>query len=300
MREKHSKASFEQVYQVKDLLGKGGFGKVYYGTRIHDMKEVAIKHVGKNKVTEWTVMNDQKVPMELKLLYSVQSVNGVIKLLDFFERSDSFIYVLERPSCFKDLFDFITEQGALEEKLAVNFFKQVVQTVIDCHAKGIVHRDIKDENLIIDLVTGQLKLIDFGSGGFWKEDAYTDFAGTRVYSPPEWIRYSRYHANPATVWSLGILLFDMVQGNIPFEEDEEICNAKLHFHKEISPECKDLIQSCLRVQLSSRIQLNNIHTHPWMTSNTHFTPSSSLSSSSRLSESYGDSHPSSTSSNGSV
>ena len=122
-------------------------------------------------------LSGRKVPLELKLLHSVQSVEGVIKLLDFYERPDSFIYVMERPASSKDLFDLITEKGVLQEQLARNFFRQVVEIVLACHSKGIVHRDLKDENLIVDFKTGRLKLIDFGSGAYYKEEPYTDFDG---------------------------------------------------------------------------------------------------------------------------
>merc|ERR1712079_285306 len=262
--EKKQRIPFERAYRVGEVLGKGGFGTVYAGTRFSDGKQVAIKHVARAKVTGWTETEGRRVPLELKLLNAVQDIDGVIQLLDFYERNDSFIYILERPTNSKDLFDFITEKRLLDEDLARNFFRQIVATVSACHKAGVVHRDIKDENLIVDLNTGTLKLIDFGSGAFYKEEDFTDFDGTRVYAPPEWIQIQRYKANPLSVWSLGILLFDMVCGDIPFEKDEQICNAELVFRKNISDECKDLVKSCLRIRPADRIQLEAIQSHPWM------------------------------------
>jgi serine/threonine protein kinase len=175
--------------------------------------------------------------------------------------------VLERPANAKDLFDFITEKGALDEELVVKFFRQIVTTIIACHHHGVVHRDLKDENLLMDLKTGKLSLIDFGAFIKEEEQAFTDFDGMHVYVPTEWICCACYQASPATFWSLGILLFDMVQGNIPFEKDKEICSAELRYRKDfVLDEVKDLIRSCLCIRPKDSISLEDILHHSWMTS----------------------------------
>ncbi|RMB97313.1 hypothetical protein DUI87_26209 [Hirundo rustica rustica] len=176
------------------------------------------------------------VLMEIVLMEKVRSgCYNIIQLLDWFEQPDGFALVMERPEQSQDLLEFLLERDVLCKEMARWIFCQVLEAVQHCTACGVLHRDIKLENLLVDPESGDVKLIDFGCGTFHQEQAYTQFAGTRVYSPPEWICLGYYHGHAATVWSLGMLLYVMVCGSLPFQEDRDIMWQQLFFTRQLSP-----------------------------------------------------------------
>jgi len=254
---------FHKLYKIDSVIGKGGFGTVFSATRKKDKMQVAVKEVYKAKIIKKTA--DGKTPLEVALMEQVQNVVGVINIIDFFELPESFFIVMEKFHC-QDLFDYISERGALTEDKAKNIFKQLLETVLMCHNNGVLHRDIKDENILIDVKTEKIKLIDFGSATYLHDGLYNDFEGTRVYAPPEWIKYRRYTADGLTVWSLGILLHDMLCGDIPFETDSQIVLGLPDWGDDsrLSAECRDLLTSCLHTDPTQRTPLEDLPNHPWL------------------------------------
>jgi serine/threonine protein kinase len=146
--------------------------------------QVAIKYVWKDKVPSWAELNGRPVPMEVWLMTQLRHVTGCVALLDWHERSDSFVLVLERPMPCRDLFDVITQRGTLPEHVARHFTRQLVATLRDVHAAGVLHGDVKDENVLVELPHGRVRLIDFGSGDLLDPDpaaTYTHYDGMLLF-----------------------------------------------------------------------------------------------------------------------
>lgn len=241
-------------YEMGTLLGEGSFGKVYAGTRKSDQKSVAIKEF---QIAEhgWH---------ETHFLRRLQHVNGVIQYVDHcFNANGGFILIMERPEFSTDLFEYINLFDFLKEEVARKIFRQVVQITLDCHKAGVIHRDIKCENILVNMEDFTVKMIDFGLSDVYVKDAYYYNHGTPlVCSCPEYVKEGKYNGEEGTVWTLGILLYQMVCGIAPFADYEEIRSAKIHYLKPLTVQCKDLISKCL--SLSKRPSLEEILEHPWL------------------------------------
>jgi len=166
-----------------------------------------------------------------------------------------------------DLFDYISVKKHLSEETSKIIFKQLITIILHCKTKKILHNDIKDENILINPNNLEITLIDFGAAQIWNNNYnYTYYSGTLVYCCPEFFLTGHYTANGITVWSLGILLYNMLYGNIPFHSINEIKKKHLHFptHPILTFSCKSLLFQCLSKNETSRIPLEQIKFHPWL------------------------------------
>ncbi|KAG9268236.1 serine/threonine-protein kinase pim-2-like [Astyanax mexicanus] len=267
--------TFESFYTVGEKLGEGGFGSVFAGTRISDGLQVAIKFVPKQEDDRYTKSpyDSRSIPLEVALLQrmSETSVDSVIQLIQWFDEPKRYILILEHPQPCKDLHNLQKKYvGSFSEQMARDLMLQVVRTAIECQKRGIIHRDIKLDNILINMETLQIKLIDFGCGDLIKRFGYDYYEGTFEYCPPEYFLKGRYCAIPATVWSLGVLMFEMVCGFLPFKEEADIIGyhrrCDLHFKDGLSDEFCDLVKWCLHPKPTSRPTLQQILEHRWFKS----------------------------------
>ena len=260
----------EDFYIKQNLIGRGGFGQVYNGFGIIGGEKVAIKEIFKTKTIHRHPQTN--IPTEISHLLQLQNISGVIKLIDWFE-TDEVVYIVMEHFGDQDLFDYVADNKQMNEPQAKHVFRQLVETVIQCKDKKILHRDIKDENILYDSRNQSIKLIDFGSSTEYHHGFYTDFEGTLFYAPPEWLEHRQYTANSIEAWSLGTILYTLVTGNISYKtpatlfKDDELRwpkqNKVTKLRLELSHNVKDLTEKCLALNPDERIKIEDILKHPW-------------------------------------
>ena len=237
-----------QFYKYGRLIGQGAFGKVNLGLNILTGRIVAVKSFNKNN-SELTGDNMKKIKYETDLMKKLNHPN-ITKILEMFEDEKYFLIIMEYING-GNLFSFVKKRRKLSEKTAKFLFRQIILGIKYIHEQNIVHRDIKLENLLIDL-NNNVKICDFGIGRKLenKKQLLHDQCGTLMYMAPEILLSSKekgYEGFPVDIWSAGISLYIMLSGTLPFnyknkkknknneeedddeeeeEEEESISNSK--------------------------------------------------------------------------
>ena len=199
----------EEHYRLDHLISQGGFGAVYNGYKQEDNKEVVIKCVDKR-------IKGRNYAKEIYFLSKLKHHESIVKLKDYFITHEHIALVFEKNYGMIDLFDYITAEGNLNEKVSRKIFIQILNAIMVCTEEGILHGDLKEENVLIHRENLSVKLIDFGCSSYFTQGFYRHYEGTSLYPPAEWKLERKYTASGLNVWSLGVLLYGMLHGNIPF------------------------------------------------------------------------------------
>jgi len=255
-------AAFRQKYLVEKLLNNSANGVIYTGTRKSDLMPVVVKQIPKSRITQLI----ESVPPEIYYHRRASDISGVCALLDWYERRTSWVLVLERDQRSVDLFELSSQYGALGEDAARVILRQVLQTSLQLAKNGVFHRDLKDENIMVNTRTLETKLIDFGCATTQHNADYTELIGTPEFFPPEYYTIKCYGAQASTTWTIGILMYVLLVGDIPFDNQHQIVSGKREKHDEtsLSGAARELLSRMLSVNPSSRPTLHEIITSEWM------------------------------------
>ena len=266
------KYNLENFYKLTDdfipiELGSGAYGHVYLVSD-NENKKYALKVIDKNKINRF-FGNCDIVYNEIDIHSKLEHKN-IIKLYNTEETEDEINILLEYASK-GNLYNLITENKGFNEEKSFEFFIQIVDAVYFLHMNQIIHRDIKPENILIT-EDNILKLSDFGSAKNLTLKKRNSFCGTVEYMAPEIIGSENYDYS-VDIWSLGILLYELLMGHSPFKDKNaknimsNIIMHQLKYEKNISDDCKDLINKLLEVNPEKRIDIKGILSHKFIQKN---------------------------------
>uniref|UniRef100_A0A915CGS2 Protein kinase domain-containing protein n=1 Tax=Parascaris univalens TaxID=6257 RepID=A0A915CGS2_PARUN len=260
---------YSQHYDTFQLIGNGAFGSVKLAARKDNGFLAVAKFICKAKVLPegWVPSpkrGNRMVPIELHLLETLSHPH-IVKALDVYENETYYQLVMEKLGCGMDLFEFIDHQPKLDEPLISYIFRQIVSALAYLHASNIVHRDVKDENVIIDQ-NFCCKLIDFGSAAYFGKDiVFSTFCGTMEYCSPEVLSGNKYRGPELEMWSLGILLYTLVYFENPFRSPQETVQAEIELPWDVSDGLFQVIAWLLQRDPRLRATVDDIKNHWWIT-----------------------------------
>lgn len=268
-------------YILGSTLGEGEFGKVKLGWR-KDGKlpnQVAIKLIKRDSIIKDSE-SEIKIHREINSLKILNHPN-IVNLVEVMKSGKYIGIVLEYASG-GELFDYILHHKYLKENVAKKFFAQLVSGVDYLHSKGLIHRDLKLENLLLDK-NKNIIITDFGFVNSYNQnrnDLMKTSCGSPCYAAPELVlTQSPYEGKKVDIWSLGIILYAMLSGYLPFDDDPTnedgsdiiklyhyICKTPLTFPEYVSPLARDLLRKIIIPDPKKRIDINAIRNHPWLSS----------------------------------
>ncbi|XP_037393796.1 MAP/microtubule affinity-regulating kinase 3 isoform X12 [Pygocentrus nattereri] len=252
-------------YRLLKTIGKGNFAKVKLARHILTGREVAIKIIDKTQLNPTSL---QKLFREVRIMKILNHPN-IVKLFEVIETEKTLYLVMEYASG-GEVFDYLVAHGRMKEKEARAKFRQIVSAVQYCHQKHIVHRDLKAENLLLD-ADMNIKIADFGfSNEFTLGNKLDTFCGSPPYAAPELFQGKKYDGPEVDVWSLGVILYTLVSGSLPFDGQnlkelrERVLRGKYRIPFYMSTDCENLLKRFLVLNPAKRGTLEQIMKDRWI------------------------------------
>ncbi|XP_066550966.1 MAP/microtubule affinity-regulating kinase 3a isoform X2 [Amia ocellicauda] len=252
-------------YRLLKTIGKGNFAKVKLARHILTGREVAIKIIDKTQLNPTSL---QKLFREVRIMKILNHPN-IVKLFEVIETEKTLYLVMEYASG-GEVFDYLVAHGRMKEKEARAKFRQIVSAVQYCHQKHIVHRDLKAENLLLD-ADMNIKIADFGfSNEFTMGNKLDTFCGSPPYAAPELFQGKKYDGPEVDVWSLGVILYTLVSGSLPFDGQnlkelrERVLRGKYRIPFYMSTDCENLLKRFLVLNPAKRGTLEQIMKDRWI------------------------------------
>ncbi|KAI8136792.1 kinase-like domain-containing protein [Fennellomyces sp. T-0311] len=255
-------------YTIIKTIGTGSFGKVKLAVHGITGQKVALKIINKKKIASMDLGG--RVKREIQYLKLLRHPH-IIKLYEVIATPTDIIMVIEYAG--GELFNYIVEKGRMSEDDARRFFQQIICAVEYCHRHKIVHRDLKPENLLLD-ANNNVKIADFGLSNIMTDgDFLKTSCGSPNYAAPEVISGRLYAGPEVDVWSCGVILYVMLCGRLPFDDEyiptlfKKINGGIYTMPSFLSPETKYLLTSMLVVDPMKRITIQDIRQNPWFNTN---------------------------------
>ncbi|XP_043996346.1 MAP/microtubule affinity-regulating kinase 4 isoform X1 [Gambusia affinis] len=252
-------------YRLLKTIGKGNFAKVKLARHILTGREVAIKIIDKTQLNPTSL---QKLFREVRIMKGLNHPN-IVKLFEVIETEKTLYLVMEYASG-GEVFDYLVSHGRMKEVEARAKFRQIVSAVHYCHTKNIVHRDLKAENLLLD-ADANIKIADFGfSNEFTLGNKLDTFCGSPPYAAPELFQGKKYDGPEVDVWSLGVILYTLVSGSLPFDGQnlkelrERVLRGKYRVPFYMSTDCEGILRRFLVLNPAKRCTLEQVMKDKWI------------------------------------
>ncbi|CAE6421401.1 unnamed protein product [Rhizoctonia solani] len=254
-------------YQVLKNIGEGSFGQVKLAIHTLTGQKVALKYFSKARIKNMKL--GARVTREIQYLRLLDHPH-IVKIYEVINTPADIIMVIEFAGA--ELFDTLAKHGRLQEETARSIFQQLVSAVAHSHKCKVIHRDLKPENILIDWSgpIPDVKVIDFGLSNVMTDgDFLRTSCGSPCYACPEVISAKVYAGPEVDVWSIGVILYLMLAGRLPFEDEnthvlmDKICTGRYHMPSSISQDAADLIKNCIVVNPIKRLTMAEIMQHPW-------------------------------------